>query len=329
MEAVLQRERMRADRTGRTFSLLALELEDKDRRNGGMDRLVRILKKRLRATDDAGWLSSREVGVVLPDTSAAGAWKVAADIADQYAQTQPPQCEVYTYPSTWLPPAPGHNGAARDRSAARPAQPLESLFVRPLPPWKRVVDLLGAVIGLVISSPILLAAMLAIKCTSPGPVLFRQQRSGLGGKPFMIYKLRTMVLGAELRKQQLLPHNEQDGPAFKMTHDPRVTPVGRFLRSTSIDELPQLWNVLRGEMSLVGPRPLPCHESADCVAWQRQRLDVTPGLTCIWQVRGRSTVTFTEWMRMDRQYVGNRSLLNDLKILAATAPAVLTRRGAR
>ena len=142
-------------------------------------------------------------------------------------------------------------------------------------------------------------------------------------------KFRTMCVGADAQKAQLQALNEQDGPAFKLTNDPRVTRVGDFLRKTSIDELPQLWNVLRGEMSLVGPRPLPVEESDACEPWHRRRLYVTPGLTCIWQVRGRSTVTFAEWIRMDLEYLRDVTLRNDLKLLAETVFSVLARKGAR
>jgi lipopolysaccharide/colanic/teichoic acid biosynthesis glycosyltransferase len=135
--------------------------------------------------------------------------------------------------------------------------------------------------------------------------------------------------GAHSEQEALRGENEQDGPAFKITNDPRVTLVGRILRKTSIDELPQLWNVLRGEMSLVGPRPLPCEESRNCESWQRRRLDVTPGLTCIWQVRGRSQVSFPEWMRMDLAYTKVRTFWHDVKLILATVPAVLLRRGAK
>ena len=137
-----------------------------------------------------------------------------------------------------------------------------------------------------------------------------------------------MTADAEARKAELRPMSERDGPAFKLSADPRVTAVGRFLRSTSIDELPQLWNVLRGEMSLVGPRPLPLDESDGCTRWQRRRLDVTPGLTCIWQVSGRSTVSFAQWVRMDMAYIRRRTLFHDLWILVKTVPAVILRRGA-
>jgi len=159
--------------------------------------------------------------------------------------------------------------------------------------------------------------------------LFQQRRAGLGGKPFMIYKLRTMVNDAEQRKAQLAPLNEQDGPAFKLSNDPRTTPLGRFLRQTSLDELPQFWNVLKGDMTLVGPRPLPVPESNACAAWQRRRLYVTPGITCIWQIYGRSRVSFSEWIRMDLRYIREQRLIEDVKILLLTVPAVLMRRGAR
>jgi lipopolysaccharide/colanic/teichoic acid biosynthesis glycosyltransferase len=206
---------------------------------------------------------------------------------------------------------------------------VETLLVRPLPWWKRAIDVFGASVGLILASPLMILSALAIKVTSRGPIIFKQRRAGLGGQPFWIYKFRTMTVDAESRKASLREISEQDGPAFKLSHDPRVTRVGRFLRETSLDELPQLWNVLKGDMSLVGPRPLPMDESAGCDQWQRTRLDVTPGLTCIWQVKGRSRVTFDEWMRMDVNYIRRRNFLHDFKILTQTIPAVLLRRGAR
>ncbi len=206
---------------------------------------------------------------------------------------------------------------------------LDPLFLRPLPAWKRAMDIVGAIAGLIVLSPIMLAAAAAVKLSSPGPIIFRQERAGYGGRPFTFYKFRTMFKGAEATKDGLQPRNEQSGPVFKMTNDPRITPVGRFLRKTSIDELPQLWNVLRGHMSLVGPRPLPCEESDDCDGWQRRRLDLTPGLTGVWQVSGRCEIDFDEWVRMDIRYAEHRSLILDLKLLLTTVPAVLSGRGAR
>jgi lipopolysaccharide/colanic/teichoic acid biosynthesis glycosyltransferase len=214
-------------------------------------------------------------------------------------------------------------------SPAGAVEPLDPLFVRRLPWWKRMLDIAGSAVLLVLTFPIIAAAAIAVRLGSSGPILFCQRRAGLGGKPFTIYKFRTMKLGAESEMPKLRPLSEQDGPAFKLSNDPRLTGVGAFLRKTSIDELPQLWNVLKGEMSLVGPRPLPLDESAQCTAWQRRRLEVTPGLTCVWQVKGRSRVTFEQWARMDVGYLTRRTLAGDLKLLLQTIPAVLLRRGAR
>ncbi|HZN65457.1 MAG TPA: sugar transferase [Tepidisphaeraceae bacterium] len=206
---------------------------------------------------------------------------------------------------------------------------LEVVFASPLPLWKRAMDVAVAGLALACLSPLLLVIAGAVRLTSGLPVIFRQYRAGFLGRPFEMYKFRTMVVDAERQQEALRDRSEQDGPAFKLTDDPRVTRLGRFLRKTSLDELPQLWNVLKGDMSLVGPRPLPCGESSACSGWQRRRLDVTPGITCIWQVEGRSRVSFHEWMRMDVAYVRTRRLLRDVKLLLLTIPAVVLRRGAR
>jgi exopolysaccharide biosynthesis polyprenyl glycosylphosphotransferase len=196
---------------------------------------------------------------------------------------------------------------------------------------KLVLDFVGAALALVLFSPFFLLFALLIKVTSPGPALFRQQRCGLNGHPFMMYKFRTMVTDAEQRKDELARFNEMSGPVFKMTQDPRVIPIGRFLRKYSIDEWPQLYNVLRGEMSLVGPRPLPIDEVRrfDDLS-HRRRLSVRPGLTCLWQISGRNQVAdFKEWVRLDLEYIDRWSLWLDLKILARTVPIVFTGTGAK
>ena len=169
----------------------------------------------------------------------------------------------------------------------------------------------------------MLGAGLAIKMTSRGPVFFRQVRAGQYGRPFAMYKLRTMVVNAEDLKSTLLELNERDGPAFKMKNDPRVTKLGYFLRKTGIDEIPQLWNVLKGDMSIVGPRPLPCHEDRDCKHWHRQRLDTKPGLTCIWQISKSRDVSFEEWMRMDLHYARSRTIRHDIALMFKTIGAVI------
>jgi len=206
------------------------------------------------------------------------------------------------------------------------SESMQSLFCLPTPYGIRALDIVVSAIGLLCLFPILLMAAILIVCTTSGPMFFMQRRTGSGGIPFNIYKFRTMVVDAEQQQSKLRHLNEQDGPAFKMVADPRVTAIGHILRFTCIDELPQLWNVLRGEMSLVGPRPLPCNEADACRWWQRRRLDVTPGITCTWQARGRSMLSFDEWMRMDLDYVRRRSLGFNFSILLETLAFLIWRR---
>jgi exopolysaccharide biosynthesis polyprenyl glycosylphosphotransferase len=193
---------------------------------------------------------------------------------------------------------------------------------------KRSLDIMVAALGLAILSPVFLMIAMLIVMTSPGPAIFRQTRCGKDGRQFTCYKFRTMVTDAELIKLQLLHLNEVPGPVFKIRRDPRVTSLGRWLRKFSLDELPQLYNVLRGEMSLVGPRPALPEEVRRYSAEQRIRLLVKPGLTCLWQISGRSNVPFEQWVRLDAEYVQRQSLWLDLRILLRTIPAVLTGRGA-
>jgi lipopolysaccharide/colanic/teichoic acid biosynthesis glycosyltransferase len=192
---------------------------------------------------------------------------------------------------------------------------------------KRAIDLFGATVMLVLALPLLLTVALLLQLASGSPIFFVQWRSGLAGRSFGCWKFRTMVEGAEARRGEVLAASRMDGPALKVDRDPRVTTLGRLLRKTSIDELPQLWNVLIGNMSLVGPRPLPIVENRYRGA-QIQRLSVKPGLTCIWQVSGRSEISFDDWMAMDLEYVTSRSLFKDLALLVRTVPAVLSARGA-
>src|SRR6185436_14122381 len=193
---------------------------------------------------------------------------------------------------------------------------------------KRSVDVAVASFLLLLGLPVVLAIALAIKLSSGGNVLFRQTRCGLNGRFFTLYKFRTMVEDAEERRRELLHLNEMNGPVFKLKSDPRVTWFGRFLRKFSLDELPQLWNVLRGDMSLVGPRPPIPEELARYQRWQRRRLAMKPGLTCLWQVNGRNELDFGSWMELDLQYIDSWSLSLDLKILLKTIPVVLSGRGA-
>ncbi|MEQ1859133.1 MAG: sugar transferase [Chthoniobacteraceae bacterium] len=196
---------------------------------------------------------------------------------------------------------------------------------------KDVIDRLGALVGLLLLAPLFVVIAIAIRVSSPGPVLFRQSRAGRHGRPFTMLKFRTMETDAEMRQEEMQKFNQMSGPVFKMEKDPRVTRVGRILRRTSMDELPQLWNVLRGEMSLVGPRPLPLYEVEKFeTPAQRRRLSMKPGLTCLWQISGRNEVkSFEQWVKMDLEYIDQWSLWLDLRILLKTVPVVLSGAGAR
>jgi exopolysaccharide biosynthesis polyprenyl glycosylphosphotransferase len=193
---------------------------------------------------------------------------------------------------------------------------------------KRVLDVAVAALVMLLGMPVVLVIAALIKVTSGGTVLFRQTRCGLNGRSFTLYKFRTMVEDAEERRRELLHLNEMNGPVFKLRSDPRVTAFGRFLRRFSLDELPQFWNVLRGDMSLVGPRPPIPEEVAKYQRWQRRRLAMKPGLTCLWQVSGRNDLDFDRWMQLDLEYIDSWSPMLDMKILLKTIPAVLSGKGA-
>lgn len=329
---VLEHERMRADRSGTEFALVLFGFRGGGRPAEPRQRLERILQGRLRATDVAG-VSQGRVGVLLPETPEEGARKVVADVEAGWHGAVVLRAEVIVYPThtrngTPLRATSSCAGASR-REVAVGAASHAAVFTQPLPAWKRCLDLCGASAGLVVLAPVMLLVAVMVWISSGRPILFKQLRAGLGGRPFWMYKFRTMCPDAEQQQARLRPFSEQDGPAFKLRNDPRLTPLGRWLRRLSLDELPQLWNVLRGEMSLVGPRPLPCGESEGCHGWHRRRLDVTPGLTCLWQVSGRSQVSFDEWVRMDVRYINARSLATDLWLMLRTVPAVVMQKGAQ
>lgn len=221
------------------------------------------------------------------------------------------------------------------RLTVRPLGRFPVVYVEPITRsgWravaKRTFDIVGASLGLILTAPLAVVAAIAIKADTRGPVLFSQTRVGQDSEPFSVFKFRTMVINAEDQLAALLTENEADGPLFKMADDPRITRAGRFLRKASVDELPQLWNVLRGDMSLVGPRPALPHETEEWDALLAQRLRVKPGITGMWQVSGRSDTSFEDYTRLDLYYVDNWSIATDLAILAKTIPVVLLHKGAR
>lgn len=193
---------------------------------------------------------------------------------------------------------------------------------------KRTFDIVGSFIGLLFLSPVFLITAAAIYLEDPGEVIFVQERNGVDGKVFKMYKFRSMCKDAPKMRAAMESQNELDGPAFKIKDDPRITKVGKFIRKTSIDELPQLVNILKGDMSIVGPRPLPTYETEQLTEVQRQRLLAKPGLVCYWQICGRSDTSFDEWMQMDFKYINEASIWTDLKIILDAIPAVLQGRGA-
>jgi lipopolysaccharide/colanic/teichoic acid biosynthesis glycosyltransferase len=193
---------------------------------------------------------------------------------------------------------------------------------------KRLFDLMLGILVMILLIPIFPIIAIMIKLDSPGPVFYKQQRVGKGGNLFNFYKFRSMVKGADAEREHVKDLNEQDGPIFKIKADPRITAVGGFLRSSSLDEIPQILNVLIGNMSMVGPRPPLPSELAGYQSWHRRRLEVKPGITCLWQISGRSHIGFNEWMRLDLEYLKNRSFRTDLLIFLKTLPAVIARKGA-
>lgn len=194
--------------------------------------------------------------------------------------------------------------------------------------FKRIGDITLSAAALVILSPILLLAALLIKLEDGGNVIYIQERNGINGKVFRMYKFRSMCVNAEKIHKDLLDQNELDGPAFKMKNDPRITKIGKFIRKTSIDELPQLINIIKGDMSIVGPRPLPTYETVQCNEYQNQRLLVKPGLTCYWQCCGRNNISFDEWIEMDLRYIREAGILTDMKLIVKTFGAVIRSDGA-
>lgn len=362
---ILERERSRADRDGSSFTLIVFDMENAILNGASPRHVLGILhKRRVRSTDEVGWFE-KKIGVLLHNTNIKGAHHFANEVITAAPSIR---YTVYAYPterhnnyhedrSFQEYSADEVSSVKRERGSRRVAlftqqatngtlrstnRPtwlqseystgsildLQQLFIRSIPTWKRVIDLFVAIVSIVILSPIMIVVAVAIKLTSKGPVLFRQPRSGLGGKPFIFYKFRSMVIDAEDKKRELIKFNERTGPVFKMSNDPRITTIGKFIRKWSIDELPQLFNVLFGDISLVGPRPPTLDEVPKYEKWQNRRLEVKPGITCIWQAYARHNKCFDAWVRMDIEYTRNQSFLFDLKLMFKTVPAVLSRKGA-
>jgi lipopolysaccharide/colanic/teichoic acid biosynthesis glycosyltransferase len=366
LQAVIERERAIIDRHGSVFSLLGFDVGNTTLQDVSIQHLVRILRCRVRSTDEVGWLDGQRIGVVLPYTSSHAARKLANDVCKLVASSAPPPTyTVYSYPSQWPLQEDRNEGqraiavnspewqeemlqnpssfsksiacgctvsavqptTVKIHNCGQPVKRLEALSARPLPAWKRAMDIVGALSGLFLLSPLLLLVAVLIKIASPGPVIFGQVRVGYLGKPFKLWKFRTMKLGANTSVHQHFSGNliNSDRPMTKldMNDDPRIIPFGSILRVLSLDELPQMVNVLRGDMSLVGPRPCLPYEAQQYLLWQTRRLDAIPGLTGLWQVSGKNRTTFKEMIRLDTIYARKISFWLDVKILLKTLPAIM------
>jgi lipopolysaccharide/colanic/teichoic acid biosynthesis glycosyltransferase len=359
-ELAIAKECCRSERRDLTFCMVIFDFEDGSAvsTTDSTVKLAAKFRERLRLIDEIGFYQET-LAVLLPETTPAGAAVVANDLTRR-GQSMGFQLstEIFVYPETTIPSAKsdradvenqcGEDSRSDSHSPGEASNELEALnsdlqkpdvieprkgevqafkFVRSTPIWKRCLDLCGASLGLVLLMPLFCVIAIAIKLTSRGPVLFTQMREGKDGRIFKIYKFRTMLQGADEQLPAIRNFSEQDGPAFKLKEDPRATPLGRYLRKCCADELPQLINIMKGEMSLVGPRPLPLDESYQCTTWQRRRLDVLPGLTCFWQVEGGREVPFDEWMRMDIAYTRSRNFLTDVKLILKTVVVTILHRG--
>ena len=333
-EAVLRYERARVDRSGGYFSLVAVELDRYAANEGELKRLLQALRDRIRETDQVGWLDDRTAGVMLPGTDLEGAWIFAVTFErDFFKQTAPAPFTVYCYPEHWLNNGNGtsagneskhqRNGGNHGKLKTR----VESAFAGELPGWKRTLDVVGSLVFLILSIPVFCLFTLYIKIISPGPVLFKQKRVGFKGQLFDFLKFRTMCVdnNPKCHATHLKELINSDKPMEKLDEgrDPRIIFGGRIIRKTCLDELPQLINVLRGEMSLVGPRPCLPYEAEEYLRWHKNRFDIRPGITGLWQVSGKNKLTFKQMIRLDISYLRNVSLWLDVKILLRTFPAIV------
>ncbi|GAB4367479.1 MAG: hypothetical protein Kow00128_11990 [Deltaproteobacteria bacterium] len=345
--ALIEKERARAERTGVKFSLACFDVS---KLNGtAMDALRRLaatLEGRTRDTDEVGWFDDSCIGVLLAGTGEDGARIYAKDIQSKsFDDSAPVECRVYTYPSLWfsskgngngsdhldLPRQrkEGGNGSSMDMKRAKePPETLHELVSKKMPAWKRAIDILGSATGLILLSPLFLLVAALIKIVSPGPVFFRQDRVGHAGKLFTFLKFRTMHVNndATVHKQYLstLIRGDQAMEKLDADRDPRIIRFGRFLRQSCIDELPQLINVFRGDMSLVGPRPCLPYEAQEYLLWHARRFDTVPGMTGLWQVNGKNKTTFKEMIRYDIAYSRQMSPWLDFSILLKTIPTVFS-----
>jgi lipopolysaccharide/colanic/teichoic acid biosynthesis glycosyltransferase len=343
-QAVIQRECARSDRSGREFSLIVLTLNQSRWGKWNAGKVAKVVTERVRSTDEVGWIGQKRLGVVLPDTAKDRARILVQDVGSRIGKAHGDYFRIYGYPEDWpshspenRPDNPGNGSGsesgrgdpefARQAEEGAPGEGVECFLDCGIPRWKRVVDILGATVCFILFFPVFVAVVALIEIVSPGPIFFRQERLGHLGKPFTMWKFRTMTTNAntEIHEEYLRSLIRSDSSMRKLDEkvDARLIPFGKFLRQLGFDELPQLINVLRGEMSLIGPRPCLEYEAKEYAGWHKRRFDALPGLSGLWQVSGKNKTTHNEMMRLDINYVRRRSSLLDLKIALMTWPALI------
>ena len=314
-------ERTRSDRNGGIFSVVVFYQSNGSRE--ALEKLILKIPRYARSIDRTGWSGKGDIAVLLPDTTKEGAAifgeKLLGGFGDQ--KDGGVLLDVYSYPEHWFSNR-GGDGSGRDLKNS-----IENMFVYRMPAWKRSLDLFGSIVLLILTSPIFLALSLYIKLVSPGPVFFKQTRIGYKGVPFAFWKFRTMKPGNNESFHGKHAHSfitNGEIPMEKLDNkDPRIIFGGRVIRKSCMDELPQLWNILKGEMSLVGPRPCIPYEAEEYLRWHTQRFDTMPGLTGLWQVSGKNKLTFKQMIRLDIEYCRSMSFLGDVAIILRTPVAIL------
>ena len=326
---VLKRERFRADRNNHEFSLIVFDVGVLKKNMGAARHFIDILTSRVRISDEVGLYDERRLAVLLPDTSSRGARVLADNVCSEIpasASYLEYECFTYTYPSQKRFAV---NSFSRSSRFAEDVN-IKIAVGHKTPLWKRSIDIIFALIFMLALSPLLMLVAIMIKMVSPGPVFFRQKRVGRSGKIFTLYKFRTMKVNNnvaahhEYLKELINGDSNREKPMVKLKNDSRIIPMGNIVRKASIDELPQLINILCGEMSLVGPRPCIPYEAEEYLHWHARRFDIIPGLTGLWQVSGKNNTTFKEMIRLDIEYAVRRSFLLDIKILLKTPMVVLS-----
>ncbi len=319
-QALLRHERNRSDRDGREFSLAVFDVSGLNSQGRGIKRVAAQIREEMRSIDEVGWIDSQCIGVLLPVTNIDGGRKFAHRVG------APIPCTVYTYPEHWLPGYETKAGGACV-DCEKCEDNVGKVFSRKVPGWKSFMDVAGSLVLILLLSPLFLFMAVYIKAVSPGKVFYKQKRVGYRGKLFTFIKFRTMHENNDpaIHREYLKDLIKSGRPMEKLDgdKDARIIPRGKIIRKLCLDELPQLFNVLRREMSLVGPRPCIPYEAQEYLRWHSHRFDTLPGMTGLWQVSGKNRLSFEQMIRLDITYANRMSPLLDLKILLLTGPAIV------